>query len=271
VGLIVSDIRNPYFTDVARAVEDMAYRHGLRLILCNSDENPAKQQSYLELMADEQVSGVILSPTREGLAQLQPEDWPFPLVLVDRAMDGLRLDRVVLDNQAAARQVTGHLLQSGRRRIALLAGERSVTAQQRHAGYLQALAEHGLPSQVLWTAPTRASGEEAVARLLADTAPAAQPPDALLATNGLLLLGALQAIQTAGLSIPRDLGLAGFDNNDWTALPALDVTTIAQPTYEIGHAAAELLLQRMQDPDRPARKVVLEGRLIVRGSSRPSA
>lgn len=267
IGLIVSDIRNPFFTDVARAIEDMAYRHGLRLILCNSDENPAKQQTYLELMADEQASGVILSPTPQGLERLRAGDWPFPLVLVDRALDGLGLDRVVLDNQAAAHRATAHLLQAGWRRIALLAGQPSATAGQRHAGYVQALAAHGLAPQVLWAAPTRAAGEQAVARLLAE-APPEQRPDALLATNGLLLLGALQAIQQAGLRAPHDLGLAGFDNNDWTALPALDVTTVAQPTYDIGRTAAELLLQRMQDPDRPARQIMLEGELIVRGSSR---
>lgn len=265
VGLIVSDIRSPFFTDVGRAVEDMAYRNGLRLILCNSDENPAKEQSYLELMADEQASGVILSPTMEGLQRLRPEAWPFPLVLVDRALEGSRVDRVVLDNHAAARRATEHLLQSGYRRIALLAGTHSTTGQQRHAGYAEALAAHGLTPRPVWLDPTRDAGERASAQLLAATPE--ERPDALLATNGLLLLGALQAVQAAGLRTPRDIGIAGFDNNDWTALPALDVTTIAQPTYDIGRTAAELLLQRMQDPARPARRVVLEGELVVRGSS----
>lgn len=248
VGLIVSDIRSPFFTDVGRAVEDVAYRNGLRLILCNSDENAAKEQSYLELMADEQASGVILSPTMEGLQRLRPADWPFPLVLVDRALESSRVDRVVLDNHAAARRATEHLLQSGWRRIALLAGIHSTTGQQRHAGYADALAAHGLAPRPLWLDPTREAGERATAQCLA--APPAERPDALLATNGLLLLGALQAVQAAGLRTPQDIGIAGFDNNDWTALPALDVTTIAQPTYDIGRTAAELLLQRMQDPAR---------------------
>lgn len=263
VGLIVSDIRSPFFTDVGRAVEDVAYRHGLRLILCNSDENPAKEQSYLELMADEQASGVILSPTMHGLQHLRPDAWPFPLVLVDRALENTRVDRVVLDNQAAARRAAEHLLQSGYRRIALLAGAHSTTGQQRHAGYVQALVAQGLAPWPVWVEPTREAGVRAAAALLAT----ADRPDALLATNGLLLLGALQAVQSAGLRTPRDIGLAGFDNNDWTALPALDVTTVAQPTYDIGRTAAELLLQRMQDPERPARQVVLEGALVVRGSS----
>ena len=263
VGLIVSDIRSPFFTDVGRAVEDVAYRHGLRLILCNSDENPAKERSYLELMADEQASGVILSPTMQGLQQLRPETLPFPLVLVDRALESTRADRVVLDNQAAARRATEHLLQSGYRRIVLLAGAHSTTGQQRHAGYAQALAAAGLAPRPVWVEPTHQAGVQAAAEVLAG----ADRPDALLVTNGVLLLGALQAIQAAGLRTPHDIGLAGFDNNDWTALPALDVTTVAQPTYDIGRTAAELLLQRMQDAERPVRQVVLEGTLVVRGSS----
>lgn len=265
VGLIVSDIRSPFFTDVGRAVEDVAYRHGLRLILCNTDEDPAKEQSYLELMADEQASGVILSPTVAGLKQLRPQAWPFPLVLVDRALDDTRCDRVLLNNHAAAHQLTTQLLDAGYRRIALLAGTHSTTGQQRHAGYAQALAARGLTPQAHWVAPTREAGERAAAALLA--APPGERPDALLATNGLLLLGALHAVQCAGLRTPHDIGLAGFDNNDWTALPALDVTAVAQPTYDIGRTAAELLLQRMADPQRPVRQVVLEGELVVRGSS----
>lgn len=263
VGLIVSDIRSAFFTDVGRAVEDVAYRHGLRLILCNSDEDPAKEQSYLELMADEQASGVILSPTMAGLKQLRPQAWPFPLVLVDRALDTTRADRVVLDNHAAARRATEHLLDNGYRRIALLAGTHSTTGQQRHAGYAEALAARGLAPQPVWMDPTREAGEHATAQLLSGP----DRPDALLATNGLLLLGALQAVQAACLRPPHDIGIAGFDNNDWTSLPALDVTTVAQPTYDIGRTAAELLLQRMQDPARPVRQVVLEGALMVRGSS----
>ena len=264
VGLIVSDIRSPFFTDVGRAVEDVAYRHGLRLILCNTDEDPAKEQSYLELMADEQASGVILSPTMEGLKRLRPADWPFPTVLVDRALDTTRADCVVLDNRAAARRATEHLLDAGYRRIAVLAGTHSTTGQERQAGYADALRERGLDPAPHWVAPTREAGMAAASALLAS----ANPPDALLATNGLLLLGALHAIQSAGLSMPNDIGLAGFDNNDWTALPALDVTVIAQPTYDIGRTAAELLLQRLAEPERTVRRVVLEGTLVVRGSTR---
>lgn len=264
LGLIVSDIRSPFFTDVGRAVEDMAYRHGLRLILCNTDENPEKERSYLQLMADEQASGVIYSPTLEGLRGFRPSAWPFPVVMVDRALPDTPVDRVLLDNAAAARQLTEHLLAAGYRRIALLVGHHSTTGQERQAGYEAALQASGLRPAVHRVAPAREAGAEAAAALLA------QPdgPDALLASNGLLLMGAVQALQASGRRVPGEIGLAGFDNNDWTALPSVDVTVIAQPTYDIGRSAAELMLQRIEDPDRPARKVVLEGQLVVRGSSR---
>lgn len=266
IGLIVSDIRSPFFTDVGRAVEDVAYRHGLRLILCNTDEDPAKEQSYLELMADEQASGVIISPSLEGLRRYSGGQWPFPLVLVDRALPDTPADRVLLDNTAAAQRLTEHLLDAGYRRITALAGARSTTGQARHAGYAQAMQARGLEPRQCWLQPTVEAGRAAAAELL--NKHPADRPDALLASNGLLLLGAAQAIQSAGLQMPHDIGLAGFDNNDWTTLPALDVTVIEQPTYEIGRTAAELLLQRLAEPTRPVRSVVLEGRLLARGSTR---
>lgn len=269
IGLIVSDIRNPFFTDISRAVEDIAFRHGLRLILCNSDEDPAKEQVYLDLMADEQASGVILSATLDRLRRPKPEALPFPVVMVDRAPEvlGVRAtsDVVQLDNTGAARALTAHLITNGHRRVVALAGSRSSTGRERQAGYEAVMREQGLVPRVLPLLPTAAAAFEATTRLLAE----AERPEALLATNGLLLLGALQAIQAAGLKLPHDVALAGFDNNDWTALPDPGITVIAQPTHEIGRTAAELLLQRMAEPERSARRIVLDGELMVRGSSGP--
>ena len=148
--------------------------------------------------------------------------------------------------------------------LPLPVGHHSTTGQERQAGYEAALQARGLSPEVHRVAPTREAGIEAAAALLAQ----ADGPDALLASNGLLLMGAVQALQAAGRRSPGQIGLAGFDNNDWTSLPSVDVTVIAQPTYDIGRSAAELMLQRIDDPSRPARKVVLEGQLVIRGSSR---
>lgn len=266
IGLIVADIRNPFFTDIGRAVEDMAYRHGLRLILCNSDEDPAKEASYLQLMADEQASGVILSPTMDLLRRFSVEQQPFPIVMVDRALPGSVGDVVLLDNAGAARRLTQHLIDAGNRRIVIVSGSSSSTARERESGYEDTMRSHGLDPVAINVSPTVADGMAAVRTLLGASAPL-QGPDAILATNGLLLLGALHAIQSAGLHVPQDICLAGFDNNDWTALPQLDVTVIAQPTYDIGCTAVELLLQRLADPQRRPRRVVLDGELLVRGST----
>lgn len=265
IGLVVADIRNPFFTAISRAVEDMAYAAGLRLILCNSDEDPAKEQSYLELMADERASGVILAPTLEFTERHAPGQWPFPLVMVDRAPQAAATDAVLLDNLGAAGEVTRHLLAQGCRRIALLAGSHSTTGRQRQAGYEAALRDAGVPPRVLALRPDAQAGQDGAARLLAE--PAATRPDALLATSGLLLLGAWRAARAAGLALPQDLALAGFDDNDWTTMPEPAITVLAQPTEDIGRSAAELLLQRLAEPERAPRRIVLQGRLLVRGSS----
>lgn len=270
IGLIVADIRNPFFTDISRAVEDVAYGHGLRVILCNTDENPDKERAYLDLMADEQASGIILAPTAEYVRQAGKPPGPgpaarapLPLVLVDRAPASPHADCVVLDNVGAARQLAQHLVDQGHRHIALLAGARSTTGRDRRAGYEQVMEACGLAPAVQALPPTVAAGQRGVEQLLAQ----ARRPHAIMATSGLLLLGAQQALLAAGLECPRDLALAGFDNNDWTALQRPAVTVISQPTYEIGRSAAELLLQRIDAPDRGTRRVVLEGQLLARGST----
>jgi LacI family fructose operon transcriptional repressor len=119
----------------------------------------------------------------------------------------------------------------------------------------------GLVPHTLTMRPTVEDGLSAMSGLLAD------PPDAVIATNGLLLLGAVHAVQAAGLRTPQDIAVAGFDDNAWTALPQIDVTVIGQPTYDIGATAMEMLLARIADPTRRPRRVVLEGELIVRGST----
>ncbi|GHC79394.1 LacI family transcriptional regulator [Pseudorhodoferax aquiterrae] len=265
IGLVVADIRNPFFTAISRAVEDMAYAAGLRLILCNSDEDPAKERSYLELMADERASGVILAPTLEFTERHAPGQWPFPLVMVDRAPQAAVTDAVLLDNTGAAGELTRHLLSQGCRRIALLAGSHSTTGRQRQAGYEAVLREAGLAPRVQALRPDAQAGQDGAAGLLAE--PDGTRPDALLATSGLLLLGAWRAARAAGLALPHDLALAGFDDNDWTTMPEPAITVLAQPTQDIGRSATELLLQRMAQPDRAPRRIVLQGQLLVRGSS----
>lgn len=268
LGLIVSDIRNPFFTAISRAIEDVTYEQGLSVVLCNTDENPEKEAIYLRLMEDENVAGVILSPTRQTLASVNLATLTFPLVIVDRSILGLDVDVVQLDNVDAGYRLTTHLLENGYRRIAALCGETSTTAPERYAGYEKALQAQGLtslPEYVKFVPPKMEAGYAATLKLL-DTA---QAPDALLVTNSVLASGALQAIRERNLSIPDQIALVTFDETTWASLVQPPLTLIVQPTYEIGKTATELLLQRIADPNRSTRQVILKGQLLIRGSSAP--
>jgi LacI family transcriptional regulator, fructose operon transcriptional repressor len=268
IGLIVSDIRNPFFTSISRAVEDTAYEQGYSLFLCNTDENPEKEIIYLNLMCDENVAGVIFSPTRQTAAQFTSSNLSFPTVIVDRSVGDAEVDVVLLDNVDSAFRLTTHLLEQGYRRIAALCGEMSTTGRERYSGYEKALSAYGLSpaaEHVKFIQPRAEAGHAATLKLI----DAAQGPDALLTTNSLLAAGALQAIRERNLSIPDDIALVTFDETTWASLVQPAITLIEQPTYEIGRTATELLLQRIADPGRPTRQVILKGRLLVRGSSAP--
>ncbi|MCW3481970.1 LacI family transcriptional regulator [Neisseriaceae bacterium JH1-16] len=265
IGLIVSDIRNPFFTAVSRAVEDAAYQLGMRVILCNTDENLDKEALYLRLMQEERVTGVIFAPTRETAATLDVDALGFPVVLIDRAGPPGRHDAVVLDNAEAAALLVDHLVAQGYRRIGGLFGNTSTTGAERHAGFVAALQRHGLEAPARFVAPSAAAAEQALGLWLRD----ADRPDALVVSNGLFLLGVLRAVKHAELAVPGELAIAGFDNDDWTDLAGPGLTVIEQPVYEIGRTAMAMLMERLDNPAQLPRKVVLTGRLVTRGSSRP--
>ncbi|KAA1056749.1 LacI family DNA-binding transcriptional regulator [Azospirillum argentinense] len=267
IGLIVSDIRNPFFTAVSRAVEDAAFQAGMRVILCNTDENPEREAMYLRLMQEERVTGLIFAPTRATLAQLDRTDLDFPVVLIDRSAPAGRFDSVVLDNPQAAALLVDHLHGQGYRRIAGLFGNTSTTAVERHAGYQAALAAHGLHAEARFVPPTAEAAEVEIARWLAEARRSGAMPDAVMVSNSLLLMGVVKATRTLGLTIPGDLAVAGFDNEPWTELVGPGLTVIEQPVHEIGRAAMTLLFERLDDPERATRKVVLSGTCVARGST----
>lgn len=264
LGLVVADIRNPFFTEVSRAVEDVAYANRMRLILCNTDEDAEREASCLELLQDENVSGVILAPSQRLLTGFRSGGYPFPLVLVDRCEPDTVADAVVIDNVEAARTLTTHVIASGHRRILFLHGASSATGKQRLAGYAAAMTAHGLTPEAVGVPPVADRSREVAQVLLARPS----LPDAVLASSGLILLGLTQALREANRRVPGEVAIAGFDDLPWTRLVDPGLTVIAQPTYDIGRTAAELLLQRIADPDKPARRVVLRGELVVRGSSK---
>ncbi|MFG5118070.1 LacI family DNA-binding transcriptional regulator [Methylorubrum sp. POS3] len=267
IGLIVADIRNPFFTAVSRAVEDAAYAAGMRLILCNTDEDPAREALYLRLMEEERVTGVIFAPTKATADALTSESLGFPTVFIDRSGLPGAHDSVVLDNVAAAAALVDHLAAQGFSRIGGLFGSTSSTARERQAGYEAAMSRHRLAPLVRSVAPNAAAAEAEATRWLGQS----DRPEALILSNGLILMGAVRAARARGLAVPQDLALAGFDNEPWTDLVEPGLTVIEQPVAEIGAQAMRLLFERIESPDQPVRKVVLSGRAVLRGSTRRQA
>lgn len=263
IGLVVADIGNPFFTGLARAVEEAAYQAGLRVILCNTGEDPAREAIYLRLMQEERVTGVILAPTRVTAERLATERPEVPVVLIDRAGPPGLFDSVLLDNHAASAMLVDHLVAQGYRRIAGLFGRTSGTGIERAEGYRAAMARHGLPVRERFVLPQVAAAEQGFAALREE----GPLPEAVMVSNSLLLMGVLRATRAAGLRIPADLALAGFDNEDWTGLVEPSLTVIEQPLAEIGRMAMALLFERLRTPGAPVRKVMLSGCCVLRGST----
>lgn len=266
IALIVSDIENPFFQRVSRAVDDATFEHGYSVMLCNTDENFAKEEASLNLLRDENVAGVILSPTQQTLDKFREDfDYQMPMVIIDRHVDNLDIDNVIIDNVQAARILTSHLIEHGCQRISGIFGIGSTTGRKRHEGFMQALKDHNIEPAtdlIKFTHPKEEDGYNVVMNLLQSP----DRPEGILTSNSLLAAGALLAIRESKLVIPDDIAMVSFDDPTWAKLVAPAITVIDQPTYEIGRTAAELLIKRIQDPTRSNRQVVLKTKLIVRQS-----
>lgn len=267
VGVIISDIQNPFFTQLVRAVEDVAYAHGHAIFLCNTDESSDKERLYIDLMRAEQVAGVVICPADESNSachRLLEAD--IPVVTVDRRLANGAVDSVTVDNREAAFRLVNHLIEDGHVRIAAIIGASStVTGRERYDGYVQALEAAGLPVDdrlVRRGIPKEQIGYSCAAELLA-----LEPrPTALFTGNNLLTVGALRRIQELELRIPDDIALAAFDELDWMSLIRPQLTVIAQPTYALGEVAAKLLFARIADRSRLPEQVIIASQLIVRQS-----
>ena len=266
IALIVSDIQNPFFQSVSRAVEDTAYAQGFSVMLCNNDENPDKERMYLNLMHDENVAGIIFSPTRQTADHFEEiSQMNTPMMVIDRRVSNADVDNILIDNVDSARAIVNHLLEHGKRRIGAVFGVGSTTGRERYEGYVRALKDHGLsPSSALarYSHATDNDGYKTVVDILQMN----PPPDAVFTSNGLLAAGALRAIHDSKRVIPDEIAFASFDDTPWSRLVIPSITVIEQPTYEIGQLATELLIKRLEDPTRATRTITLRGKLITRQS-----
>lgn len=266
IGLIVSDIENPFFQQVSRAVEDAAHEMGYSVMLCNNDENPDKEKKYLHLIRDENLAGVILSPTRQTADNFSDlSDLNVPMVVIDRRVSNAEIDNILIDNVQSAHTLATHLIEHGYRRIGGIFGIGSTTGRERREGYMQALKDHDIERSsdlVKYANPREEDGFNTTMKLLQ----LPERPDAILTSNSLLAAGALRALRESKIAIPDEIALVSFDETTWSRLVIPALTVIEQPTYEIGRTATELLIKRIQDPTRSNREVTLKAQLIIRQS-----
>jgi LacI family transcriptional regulator len=272
LGLLVTDIQNPFYMDVMSGVEEVSQQNGYLLVICNSAEDPQKEKQYIEILAAEPVAGAIIVPSRERLDALSLlKARHIPIVTVDRRVHDRSVDAVLVDTVRAAKEAVTHLIDNGYRRIGIITGPRSATtANDRLLGYCQALQEAGIPSDpaLEQRGPYKEdAGEQGANRLLL-----CDPPvDAIITANNRITLGVLRALYAQGKRVPEDIAVVGFDEMHWAIPELASITTVTQPAYEIGRTAALRLLQRLQQPDLPRQEIFLQYEFFVRGSSRPRA
>lgn len=275
IGLAVSAISNPYFTEILQGVEAGALRHGYGLLIADPHDDPRHERTVVRLLHERRVDGMIVAPSPEpdGLLGYLARH-RVPTVFVDRLISptagagggGFLFDQVGAENTEPVARLVGHLVERGHRRIGLVAGLPGLsTTAERIAGYRHGLAAAGLPYDETLVAPGNSeaeAAEHATGALLSRTV----PPTALITANNAMTIGALRALRERGLSVPGDLALCCFDDFSWADLFAPRLSAISQPGREIGAEAVRLLLDRLASPDRPSHTLRLPCAFVHRTS-----
>lgn len=269
IGLLISDIQNPFFTSVIRGAEDVALSRGYHLFLCNTDEDPNREDEYVRELSKKRVDGLIVASSasrRNHTLQLRLEDVPF--VFMDREVEGIEADTVSVDNRLGMRLIAEHLTQLGHERVGMVSGplEKS-SGRERYHGLRDALADLGLPlhdSLVRFGDFRVSGGREAAEELLR----LPEPPTALVVSNNQMTLGALLAVRELGLRVPDEVSVVSFDDMEWAPLANPPLTALAQPTYEMGATAARMLLDKIEKKATGSpSKLFMEPELMIRGST----
>ncbi len=268
IGMIVPDSANPFFAEVARGIEDTSFGQNHSVILCNTDGDVDKQAAHTDLLIKNQVAGILFVAagiSTELVNDLQRRR--VPLVVVDREVPGVAVDTVLTNHLQGGCMATQHLVDLGHRRIACVSGGSDLSpSAERLTGYQQKLAQSGIPydeTLVVKGDFQYESGYEAARQLLA----LADPPTAVFACNDLMAVGVISAATQLGLRVPDDLSVVGFDDVRLASFTNPPLTTIAQPKYDIGVLATEMLLARVRNLDAPPRVERLDTKLVVRGST----
>ncbi len=272
LALVLTDITNPYWTTLARGVEDAAQEKGYSVILCNTDESDQKQKQYVTMLLKRRIDGILLVPTdstANSVATIQKQG--VSVVVLDRAVPEKNVDVIRGDSISGAHQLAWHLIELGHHHIAILSGPKRVsTSVERVAGFNLAMQEAGLfhnLDNVYWGEFSQALGYECALQAL-QTEP---QPTAFLAVNNFIANGALQAIREVGLRVPQDISVVSFDDIPVAINPVPFLTVAAQPAYDMGYQATQLLLMRLQNKGPETfQKIVLPVDILIRQSTAPA-
>ena len=268
IGLIVTDITNPFFAEIIVAIEDKLGNAGYVTLLGNTSEAVSKQERLIATMQEYPADGLLLCPAMDRSATFAKriQNCRIPKVLFVRSLPGVDCDYVGVDNVFGAQSAVEHLLRLGHRRIAFIGGANEVSSRKERAtGYENALRNgrcHVDPTRMVTSPPNREGGYQAMHQLLQ----LPQIPTAALCFNDMVAIGAMQALSAAGKTPGQDFALVGFNDVAEAVLCRPALTTIATTPGKIGEVAAELLLDRIAHPNQPSRKLILRPRLIVRES-----
>ncbi|MFY1636270.1 LacI family DNA-binding transcriptional regulator [Solwaraspora sp. WMMB335] len=276
-ALIIADIENPFLTQVTRGVEDVAQSAGYSLLLCNTDESPEKENGYLSIAEQARVSGVLITPTSADSRIDQLLARGLPVIAMDRPLRrALDVDTVLIDSRRAARAAVELMIGRGHQRIACVTGpQRVFTASERVLGYREALEDAGIAvdeALIHYADFNQQGGQQATRQLVGD-----RQVTAILVANSMMAVGVLQVLREHGIAPGHDIEIIAFDDAPWTGLLTPAISVIHQPAYELGQVAARLLLERLEQPERRARTVMLNATLPTtpelptpRGTPEPS-
>jgi len=266
LGLLIADVENSFYSAIARNVESVAKEGGYQVVLCNSSDDPSEEREYLKLLEEIRVDGLIITPTprnRRWLERLREQD--IVIVQIDRKVDRLNADAILVDNERDSASAVSHLIAAGHTRIGILTGPLDVTtAKLRLAGYRRAMKEHGIPVRPELIRAGSFRRDHAIKEAY-DLLTVERPPTAIFAANNILAEAALMTLDEMGMTVPRDMSLVAFDDTPWMSMlkPPL---TARQPVADMARSAAELLLRRLRSGPGEPTTVLFNAELVVRGS-----
>ena len=256
-----------FFSNVAKGVEDVAFKNKHVLMICNTNEDPEKEKFFMNSMLSEKVSGVIVVPTSGNgvLFEKLVEDG-FPMVMVDRRPGHLNVDSVSINNELGGYQATKRLIKNGHKRIGIVCGIKGLSnTEERLTGYRKALKEAEIPVSddlITYGNYIEEGGRNAMGELLSLD----QPPTAVFSTNNLMTLGCIKVLYQRKVSIPSEMAMIGFDDSTWAEALIPPLTTVKQPGYELGINAAEQLIKRLNNGQSNTVNIVLNPELVIRQS-----